>query len=257
MNMSLFRLTLATIIQRKVWVIMLLCVALFPTVLPYLTPHDANPTLIQPARAQAAWVTLWVVSIGWILFQAAGFGDNTSKSGLGSYFLSGGMSRVCQMIQLWLACVIFLLPLVVVTLAVVILGAMPSGEGQVGMWIAVNLQYALLLILVVSPLMLVAISLGSRFGATAGYVVPLFLALYGMYGVGYLAMMTEVEDNVILDTIYVLSPHYHLADLTPRLIFSQGAMLGSEFMQVVMYFLGLKLIFSVFSALIFRAKSAI
>lgn len=237
--------------------IMLLCVLLFPLVLPYFTPYDENPTLIAPARAQAAWVTLWVVSIGWVLFQSAGFGDHSTRSGLGSYFLSSGMSRVNQMVQIWFACLTFLLPLVIVTLLVCLIGAMPSGSevaGEVGVWIAANLQYSLLLFLVVSPLMMLSISLGSRFGATAGYVLPLFLALYGMYGVGYLAMMTEVEDNVLLDAIYVFSPHYHLADLTPRLVFKQGSMRGGEYLQLVTYFVGVKLVFTMLSALLFRVK---
>lgn len=231
---------------------MLLCVFLFPLILPYLTPYDVNPTMIEPARAQAAWGTLWVVSIGWVLFQSAGFGDHTARSGLGSYFLSAGISRVSQMLQMWLACLTFLIPLLFVTLVLSVLGSMP--DGGAGAWVAVNFQYALLLVLVVSPLMMLSISLGSRLGATAGYVLPLFLALYGMYGVGYLAMMTEVEDNVLLDTIYVFSPHYHLADLTPRLVFKQGSMIGAEFFQLVAYFIGVKLVFTMVSTLLFRAK---
>lgn len=252
MKMPLYRLTIETIFQRKVWVIMLFCLLLFPLVLPFFTPHNVNPTLIDPARAQAAWVTLWVVSIGWGFFQAAGFGCNNANSGLGSYFLSAGVSRVSQMIQIWLACLTFVLPLVAVTLIVSLVGAMPDGDA--GAWVVTNLQYTLLLVLVVSPLMMISLSLGSRFGATAGYVLPLFLVLYGMYGVGYLTMMTDVEDNVFLDTLYVLSPHYHLADLTSRLVFKQGGMLGSEFLQLVGYFVGVKLILIVLSALFFKVK---
>lgn len=257
MNMPLYKLTLTTIFQRKVWLIALLCVLLFPIVLPHLTPVDVNPTLLEPARAQAAWVTLWIVSIAWVLFQAAGFGDNTAKSGLGAYFLSQGVSRVSQMIQVWLACVTFLLPLVVITVAICLIGAMPSGDGQAKMWIATNLQYASLFILVISPLMMLAASIGSRFGATIGYIVPVSLALYGMYGVGYLAMMTEVDNNPLLDTLYVISPHYYLADLTPRLVFKQGSMVGKEFLQLVIYFVAIKLVFTMFSTVCFKVKSPV
>ena len=99
---------------------------MLPIVLPYLTPYESNPSLIEPARAQAAWGCLWVVTIAWLFFQAARFGDDTARSGLGAYFLSSGVSGLSQMMQIWLACLSFLLPLVLVTLAVCFIGAMPA-----------------------------------------------------------------------------------------------------------------------------------
>jgi len=228
-------------IQRKVWIIALFCALVLPIVLPYLTPYESNPSLIEPARAQAAWGCLWVVTIAWLFFQAARFGDDTARSGLGAYFLSSGVSGLSQMMQIWLACLSFLLPLVLVTLAVCFLGAMPSDSAQAQMWVATNLQYAALFLLVVTPLMMVAVSVGSRFGSTVGYLIPLCMSIYGMYGVGYLAMMTDAQSNLLLDWLYVVSPHYHLADLTPRLVLKHGSMLGSEFLQLVIYFAGIKI----------------
>ena len=252
--MQLYRLTLATLIQRKVWVVALLCVLVLPLVLPYLTSYESNPTLIEPARAQAAWICLWVVCLLWLLFQAARFGDDSSRSGMGAYFLSKGVSRFSQMMQIWLACMTFLLPLSLITVAVCLIGAMPGNEEQVGMWIVTNFQYLALFLLVVIPLTLVSISMGSRFGSTLGYLVPLSLSLYGIYGVGYLDMMTSVEGNVMIEWLYIVSPHYHLADLTPRLVFKHGSMLGSEFFELVAYFLGIKLVLSAFSTICFQAK---
>lgn len=254
--MQLYRLTLATILQRKVWIIAFLCVLLLPIILPYLTPHESNPSLIEPARAQAAWICLWVVTIVWVFFQAARFGDDTARSGLGAYFLSAGVSRVSQMMQIWLASLTLLLPLVAITLAVCLIGAAPSDAAQAKMWIATNMQYAALFLLVVTPLMMVATAIGSRFGSTIGYLIPLCLSLYGIYGVGYLAMMTEVQNNALLDWLYVVSPHYHLADLTPRLVFKHGSMVGSEFLSLVAYFVGIKLVLSMLSTMCFQAKPA-
>ncbi|MBT8036178.1 MAG: hypothetical protein KJO21_01420 [Verrucomicrobiae bacterium] len=254
--MQLYRLTLATIFQRKVWIIAFLCVLLLPIILPYLVPYKTNPAMLAPARAQAAWICLWVLAIAWVFFQAARFGDDTARSGMGAYFLSAGVSRVHQMMQIWLACLTFLLPLVVITVAVCLIGAMPSDSAQAKMWVATNLQYAALFLLVIMPLVMVAASIGSRFGGTIGYLIPLSLSVYGMYGVGYLAMMTEVQNNAILDWIYVVSPHYHLADLTPRLVFKHGSMLGSEFSQLVAYFIGIKLVLSMLSTLCYQAKPA-
>jgi len=252
--MQLYRLTLATMLQRKVWIIALLCALLLPIILPYLTPHESNPSLIEPARAQAAWICLWVVTIAWVFFQAARFGDDTARSGLGAYFLSAGVSRVSQMMQIWLACLTFLLPLVAITVALCLIGAMPSEASQAKMWVATNMQYAALFLLVIMPLVMLAAAVGSRFGSTIGYLVPLCLSVYGIYGVGYLAMMTTVQNNVLLDWLYVVSPHYHLADLTPRLVFRHGSMLGSEFLHLVAYFVGIKLVLSMISTLCFQAK---
>ena len=243
-------------IQRKVWIIALFCALVLPIVLPYLTPYESNPSLIEPARAQAAWGCLWVVTIAWLFFQAARFGDDTARSGLGAYFLSSGVSGLSQMIQIWLACLSFLLPLVLVALAVCFIGAMPSDSAQAQMWVATNLQYAALFLLVVTPLMMVAVSVGSRFGSTVGYLIPLCMSIYGMYGVGYLAMMTDAQSNLLLDWLYVVSPHYHLADLTPRLVFKHGSMLGSEFLQLVIYFAGIKMVLAMLSTLTFQPKAA-
>ena len=243
-------------IQRKVWIIALFCALVLPIVLPYLTPYESNPSLIEPARAQAAWGCLWVVTIAWLFFQAARFGDDTARSGLGAYFLSSGVSGLSQMIQIWLACLSFLLPLVLVALAVCFIGAMPSDSAQAQMWVATNLQYAALFLLVVTPLMMVAVSVGSRFGSTVGYLIPLCMSIYGMYGVGYLAMMTDAQSNLLLDWLYVVSPHYHLADLTPRLVFKHGSMLGSEFLQLVVYFAGIKIVLAMLSTLTFQPKAA-
>ena len=241
-------------LQRKVWIIALLCALVLPIILPYLTPYESNPSLIEPARAQAAWICLWVVAIAWVFFQAARFGDDTARSGLGAYFLSAGVSRVSQMMQIWLACLTFLLPLVAITVGLCLIGAMPSGASQASMWVATNMQYAALFLLVTMPLVMLAAAVGSRFGSTIGYLVPLCLSVYGIYGVGYLAMMTTVQNNVLLDWLYVVSPHYHLADLTPRLVFRHGSMLGSEFLHLVAYFVGIKLVLSMISTLCFQAK---
>lgn len=254
--MQLYRLTLATIIQRKFWMVAFLCVLLLPIVLPYLTPYESNPTLIEPARAQAAWGVLWIASVAWVFFQAARFGDETARSGMGAYFLSTGVSRVSQMVQIWFACMTFLLPMVLLTVAVCLIGAMPGDKEQATMWVATNMQYAALFLLVIAPLAMLAISIGSRFGGTVGYIVPLCLSIYGLFGVGYLAMMTTVQENIFLDWVYILSPHYHLANLTPRLVFKQGNMVSAEFLHLIAYFVGLKLIISMISTICFRAKPA-
>ncbi|MGB0993587.1 MAG: hypothetical protein ACPG32_14100 [Akkermansiaceae bacterium] len=224
--------------------------------MPYLTSYESNPTLVEPARAQVAWVALWVMTSVWVLFQAARFGEDTVKKGLGAYFLSGGMSGFRQMLQIWAACMTFLLPMVAIAVAVCIFGAMPGAASERAEWMVTNFQYAALFLLVMAPIVLLAVSLGSRFGATIGYVLPLAFVVYGVFGVNYVDMLAESRNSAVINWIYTLSPHVHLADLTPRLVFKQGSMNWSEFMQVALYFVGLKLVLSTVSCAGFRVKPA-
>lgn len=254
--MQLYRLTLATIIQRKVWVVAILWLLLLPMVLPNMMV-SVNDTLIQPARAQAAWVSLWGIAMTWIFFQGARFGDEVSRSGIGSYFLSMGISNVRQLGQVTLACLTFLIPLVVLTIAVCLWGAMPSDPQQAEMWLLLNVQYAVLFLAAVIPLLMLSVALGSRLGGAVAYIVPLALVLYGLYGVNHLASLSDTNGGAVLNWMYVISPHYHLADLTERLVFKHGSMITSEFFQVLGYFAGIGLVLGAFSSLYFRAKSQV
>ncbi|MBK1790101.1 hypothetical protein [Persicirhabdus sediminis] len=253
--MTIFRLSLATLIQRKVWVIALLLALLCPMVLPYMTPVDVSPALLPPARAQMAWNILWILTLFWLLFQSARFGEDHSKSGMGAYFLSRGQGRLQQLLQLWLANLSMLLALLVITVLMCLIFAMPEDPVQASQWRLLNGQYFVLVLLSMAPLMLLATALGSRFGSTIAYVVPVFLALYGMYGVGYLQTMTTMRMSPALEWIYVVSPHYHLAELTTRMVFKQGHLLVSDFIPIVGYFCCLAMLLFSLSALIFKAKA--
>ncbi len=252
--MQLYRLTFSTILQRKVWLIALLCAGLLPMILPYLTPYESNSTLIQPARAQAAWVSLWVITMLWVFFQAARFGDDNARSGLGSYFLSAGVSSIRQLFQIWAACLSFLLPLVAVAVAVCWFGAMPGDPDQAKDWMLLNAQYAGVFLLVTAPLAMLGIALGSRVGGTVGYLVPLSLLVFGLYGVDYVAMVADSKESAFLDWLYVLSPHYHLADLTERFVFKLGSMVGSEYALNAAYLAGIGLVWVAIASLTFRSK---
>ncbi|NWK54881.1 hypothetical protein HW115_04625 [Verrucomicrobiaceae bacterium N1E253] len=216
-----------------------------------------NESLVQPARAQAVWVSLWGITMTWVFFQAARLGDDVARSGLGSYFLSAGDSSFRQLLNLWLACMTCLLPLLLVTVAVCLIGAMPGDSDQARMWVILNLQYSILFLLVTMPLLFLAIALGSRLGGAVGYIVPMAMLLYGLYGVDHLATMASSGQAAVFNWLYILSPHYHLADLTERLIFKHGSMIWGELFQIVGYFVGLGMVLSSFSALYFRAKSAV
>ncbi|MAF22837.1 MAG: hypothetical protein CMP26_09605 [Roseibacillus sp.] len=250
---SLFRLTIATMLARKMWVVVLLASILTPIIFPLLTPYETNITLLEPARAQTAWTCTWIVAILWTLSQAARFGESNSNSGMGSYFRSQGVGALRQIFALWGAVMLSLLPVVLISVGVCLIFAMPADPKEASMWVWTNLQFATLLLLAIGPLALLGVGASSRFGALIGYVVPTGLCLYGLYGVTYLGMTIRLrDDNKILEWLYALSPQYHLADLTPRLIFKMGHLPWPEFSGFLLYFLAITVVASSLATLLFR-----
>ncbi len=253
--MRVFRLALATILTHKVWFIALFVLIVIPVLLPYITPWETNPTIIAPARAQAAWVLFWVLSLFWSLFAASNLGAELSHRGLGSYFKSCGVSRASQLAQLWAANAIFVIAMAAVTVLVVLIGTMPSDAFEKNQWIALTLQYAALATAAILPLQCLAIALSSRFGATVGYVGVGAFGLYGLYGVDFVANMTKLEGNPLVEWFYILSPHYRLADLTERFTFKSGPLISKDFSSILVYMLLLGMVIVGFSFLIHTTRS--
>ena len=106
------------------------------------------------------------------------------------------------------------------------------------MWWTFNLQYASLFLLVTAPLLALATALASRFGGITGFTVTLLIAIYGLYGVGYIEHMLKLEENPILRGLWVYSPHYSFADLTQRLLFKR-APCRRAFWNMTLYFAGI------------------
>ncbi len=252
--MPLFKLTLVTLFARKAWFFVIFAALVLPFTLPYLTPWETNVKLLEPARAQVTWSVAWLVAIFWTFTSAARFGEANSRTGLGAYFRSRGMGRLRQMFEIWLGCMVYLLPVVGISVAVCLTAAMPSHSEEASMWVATNLQFALLFLLAVGPLALLCVSLGSRFGALVGYIVPVTLFLYGLYGVGYIGMMIRQQGGVVLEWIYAVSPHYHLADLTNRLVFKMGDLPSDTFGTLLVYFVGVTCVLTIFSTSFFRTE---
>lgn len=253
--MRLFRLTLATIFRRKTWVLCALAVALGPFAAAQLSSGTENPTLLKPAIAQAAWVFAWLGAIFWGFFSAASAGHGNARSGLGEYFATTGITPSRQLLQIWLAVITFVAPLGLLAALVCILAASPAQPDERVMWIGTNLQYSLLFALVVAPLVALAIAVASRFGNLVGFLAAAGLTSYGLYGVGYLGQLLDVESNGLLAWLWKLSPHYHFADPTERLRHKLGALQWSEFPLVVGYFAGLALLYLAGSRLLFRIRA--
>jgi len=255
--MRLFRLTLTTIIQRKAWAICLFAVICLPFALPWISSATEKPILVQPARVLAAWNTLWVCGLVWGLFTASREGEANAKSGIGEYFLTTGTSPTRQLFQIWLAVFSFIAPLAVVAALVCQFAAAPADPLERSLWLVLNSQYVVLFLLVVGPLLLLATALASRFGGITGFSITLLLAIYGLYGVGYLDNMLQLEENPFLNGIWLFSPHYRFADLTQRLLFKSGPLPTAAFWTMTLYFCGIFALYAGFSRLVFRTKSSI
>lgn len=253
--MRLFRLTLATIFQRKVWIICAFAVVVLPFVLPLLSTATEKPQLVQPARIQATWGALWICTLVWGLFTAAKQGETNARSGVGEYFLTTGITPIRQWIAIWLAIVCFMIPLTVAAAAVTQFGAMPAAAEERSMWWVMNLQYASLFVLVTAPLIALAVALASRFGSVAGFALTISLAIYGLYGVGYLDNMLKLEENPLLQGVWLFSPQYRFADLTQRLYFKSGALPASAYFSMIGYFTGIMALLFAIAAMSFRIKA--
>ena len=252
--MRLFRLTLATIFQRKAWVICALAVIIMPFALPLVSSATEKPLLVQPARILAAWGTLWSCTLLWGLYTAAKEGEKNAKSGIGEYFQTTGISPTRQLFEIWLAVFCFVAPLAIITGLITQFGARPSLPDERAMWWTLNVQYVTLFLLVIGPLLALATALASRFGGIAGFTVTLLITLYGLYGVGYVEHMLQVEENPLLRGLWVYSPHYSFADLTQRLLFKRGSLPTEGFWNMTLYFTGILAVYAGLSRLTFRAK---
>ena len=254
--MRLFRLTFATIFQRKAWVLCALAVTVLPFALPMISSATEKPVLVQPARILAAWGTLWICTIVWGLFTAAREGEMNAKTGVGEYFQTTGVSGTRQLFEIWLAVFCYVLPLAVITAAICQFGAAPSDAAERGMWWTLNFQYLTLFLLVTGPLLALATAIASRFGGITGFAVTLGVALYGLYGVGYLENMLKLETNPLLHGVWLFSPHYSFADLTQRFLFKAGALPADAFRGMILYFAGILAVYAGLSRLCFRTKLA-
>ena len=250
--MELYKLTLVSILNRKTFAIFAILLVALPFALPYMTPWESKPSLLEPARAQMAWVLLWTTAISWLLFQGATIGDRWSSHGILEYFKTLGVSRPKQLLQMWLSCFTVFAGMMLITFIISTFTAMPGDSVEARHWLVTNLQYVMLFFLVVAPLLILAISLGTRFNGAAAYAVTIGIALYGLFGISYLEVFLADNKNTFLNLIYLVSPHYHLSDLTSRLVFKLGAVPWGELGRIAGYLGGIALLMTGVSYQLYR-----
>ncbi len=147
-------------------------------------------------------------------------------------------------------------PLGLIAAAISILAASPGLPDERAMWLTTNFQYAVLFILTIAPLLALSLSIASRFGGISGFISSAFVAFYGLYGVGYMKMFLQLEQNRVLQWLWTASPHYHFADPTERLRYKLGAIDPAKFPLFLAYFGGIFLVWFAFSRLFFRSRVA-
>lgn len=253
--MRLFKLTLTTLFRQKTWLVGAFLVLVMPFILPHISVATENPGAAKPALAQAAWSMAWLTAIFWGFFAAARTGENLSRSGLGEYFQTTGMSATRQLAEAWAAILVYVAPLGIAAAMITIFAASPAKADERTMWIANNIQYAILFAIVVAPLIALAIAVASRFGGITGFLTTAGICVYGLYGVGYMKMLLHIEENSLLSWLWNVSPHYHFADPTERLRYKMGAIEWSEFPTLVTYFIGIFLLYTALSRVVFRVKT--
>lgn len=253
--MRLFRLTVSTIFHKKAWVVCLFAVLVLPFALPLLSSASEKPVLVQPARIQAAWGTLFLCTMVWGFFAAAQIGESNSRSGTGEYFRTAGLSATRQLFEIWLALMAYIVPLALAATAICLFAAMPKAPSEKAMWWVLNFQYLALFLLVFAPLLALSCALSSRFGGIAGFLATFFVTAYGLYGVGHLENMLRLEANPLLRSIWLYSPHYRFADLTQRLYFKTGALSSGVFTHMVIYFTAILAVHTGLSRLCFRSTA--
>lgn len=221
---------------------------------PWLTPWEEKPSLVEPARAQTAWIIAWLFALSWGISQAASFGDQWSSKGVLEYLSCLGKSRLGRLLQLWGSLLAACSACVALAVLISVTTALPHARAEAGMWVATNLQYAWLFMLVMGPLLLLATALGTRLSATAAYCLVAGMAFYGLVAIGYLDLFVAKGGNPLIQFVYLISPHYHLADLSERLVFKMGALEFVPFLQITTYLLGIGCLVAGAGCLLYRER---
>lgn len=252
---SLFRLSLASLMGRGSCWLLLLGALLFVWVAPLLTPWEENPQILQPARAQAAWIYAWIALFTWLPFQASALGHRMRTEGMLEHLRAGGTRRLSQCLQLSAAIWVWMLALTAIAALVCLTLTMPKRPEEAKLWTLLVSQYAVLYTLCAAPLLLLAVALGTRTAEVIAFMAPTILLLMGLLGAAWLAPILGGSASDALKSIWLALPHYHLADLTPRLVFKMGPLPTADFIAsaITLSLQGLAL--SVFGLCLFRTRS--
>lgn len=257
----MFNFTLRTIHHSRALWLPVLILALLPWAIPYITPTDEEFQIYQPALAQGAWQSLWIVGVFFGILSAANIGRMMEDNKINEHFSTMGLSKPQQFFgqlrPIWLfSALMGLIPLVIC-----LVGAMPSESLDARMWITLQFQSLLLWILCIPLWVAPALALSNRLSSPVATVATLILYAYGSYTLSYVDMIRRnITANQlfrdIAEVIWAVSPHIHFADLTDRMIFKMGMFEASYFWSLAIYFAGYSAVVSILSMFIVKSRGA-
>lgn len=252
----LTRLYLSTILANRTVILLAAGLPVLAYCLPQLVPATLKPSLIEPARAQAGWILLWTVCSGWLFLSAASTGEEWRRNGFLVYAFSREAARFRRLRLIAGSTIGFSVPAILFvfgTFLTSVVGALPGDQKEAELWIILNLQSCVLYLTIVIPLATLGFSLATRFSSTVSWILVTGHFGFGFFFQGKLApyLVSSSPPGQLLN---LLGPHFHLADLTERLVFKMGPLPFSGLAQFLGYFAGWGLLTMVVAILLFRAK---
>jgi hypothetical protein len=226
----LFRICMAGLAVRGSCWLLLGGIFAFAWAAPILTPWQENPQILQPARAQAAWIYAWLVLATWLPFQAATLGRRLRTDGLLEFQRARGVGPVTLCFQVSASVLIWLLIVTVCACVICLTVCLPKHPDEARLWVGLVLQYAVLYTLVAVPLVLLGVALGTCAGEVIAFLIPAFLLFTGLVAATWLEPVLTGSSSLLHRSAWLALPHYHLADLTPRLVFKMGPLTMGDFL---------------------------
>ncbi len=254
-RLSLFRVCLTGQLVRGSCWLLLAGLFVFAWVMPLLTPWDENPQILQPARAQAAWLYAWLAAFTWLPFQAATLGNRLRDEGLLEFQQARGVSTLFLWFQASLSPILWQLAVALGASLVCLVFCLPKNPMEARLWFDLVAQYAVLYTLATAPLIFLGVALGTRAGEVIAFCVPVFLLFLGLLAASWLEPLLAGGSSLLHRWAWLALPHYHLADLTPRLVFKMGSLASGDFIGSSLC-LGLQgLALSLLGLCVFRTRS--
>jgi hypothetical protein len=226
----LFRICLAGLMGRGSCWLLLLGLPVVVWLAPLLTPWQENPQILQPARAQAAWMYAWLALFTWLPFQGAVLGHRLRQEGLLEHLRAGGRGAANLCLQLASSILVWMVVVAIMAFVVCVPFCLPENPEQAKLWTILTSQYWALYVLVGAPLIVLAVALGSRTAEILAFLLPVGLLFTGLFGAVWLAPLLGGSSAPALKALWLAIPHYHLADLTPRLVFKMGPLTTTDFL---------------------------
>ncbi|RYD38263.1 MAG: hypothetical protein EOP86_01375 [Verrucomicrobiaceae bacterium] len=251
----LLRISLAGMNSRGSCWLLLGGAIIFAWLAPLVTPWEENPVILQPARAQAAWMYAWIALLTWLPFQAAALAKRFRSEGMLEHLRAGGYPAGSLFLQLAGAVMVWMLAIGLLAVIVTVGFCRPGQPDEAALWAGLTLQYFALYSLSAAPLLLLGIALGTRVSEVVAFMVPVCVLFAGLFGGSVLAPVLADSQSPVLKAVWVALPHYHLADLTPRLVFKMGPLPAGDFLQTACC-LGLQgLALALLGLCVFRTRS--